>query len=61
MKDLDRLTARLVRQHNPPVYWPDARGRWIAYHGRGIYELGTWERAAWVSHRRIQPAEEWAT
>lgn len=62
-ESLDLVCARLVRQHQPPVYWQDARGRWIAYCGRGIYELGDWGRSGegWQTHRRIQPAEEWAT
>ena len=58
---IDLSVARLARQHPPPTYWQDHRGRWVAYVGRGIYELGVWERAKFLTHRRIDPREEYGS
>ena len=62
-ESIDLIVARLCRRSPAPLYWQDQRGRWIAYQGRGIYELGEWGRAGkgWQTHRRIQPLEEWGT
>lgn len=61
-ESIDLTTARLASRMQPPLYWREASGGWVAYVGRGIFERGMWDRAGagWVTLTRIQPREEWA-